>query len=66
MLYLDSLLPTVRSALCDKEADVRVAAAQTFDSLHSTLGECMYVCACLRHAAITTCTVPSIYVCPIT
>ena len=39
LLYIDSLLPTIRSALCDKEQDVRAAAAQTFDSLHSTVGE---------------------------
>lgn len=39
LLYVDSLLPTVRSALCDAESDVRAAAAKTFDSLHSTIGE---------------------------
>lgn len=39
LLYVDSLLPTVRSALCDEEEEVRAAAAQTFDSLHSTVGE---------------------------
>ena len=39
LLYVDSLLPTIRNALCDKEPDVRAAAAQTFDSLHSTVGE---------------------------
>ena len=39
LLYIDSLLPTIRSALCDDEQDVRAAAAQTFDSLHSTMGE---------------------------
>ena len=39
LLYVDSLLPTIRNALCDKEPDVRAAAAQTFDSLHSTVGK---------------------------
>ncbi len=39
LLYVDSLLPTVRNALCDTEEEVRAAAAQTFDSLHSTVGE---------------------------
>ena len=39
LLYVDSLLPTVRSALCDEQQEVRAAAAQTFDSLHSTVGE---------------------------
>ena len=36
--YMDSLLPTVQSALCDQESEVRAAAAMTFDSLHSTIG----------------------------
>lgn len=39
MLYVDSLLPTVRNALCDEDKEVRAAAAKTFDSLHSTVGE---------------------------
>lgn len=39
LVYADSLLPTVRSALCDVEADVRAAAAHTFNSLHSVVGE---------------------------
>ncbi len=39
LLYVDSLLPTVRNALCDKEKEVRAAAAQTFDSLHTTVGK---------------------------
>ena len=39
LLYVDSLLPTVRSALCDSQEEVRAAAAMTFDSLHSTVGE---------------------------
>ena len=40
-LYADSLLPTIRSALCDREGEVRAAAAWTFQSLHSTVGECV-------------------------
>lgn len=39
LLYIDSLLLTVRSALCDEDDNVRAAAAKTFDSLHSTVGE---------------------------
>ena len=38
-LYANSLLPTIRSALCDKEQDVRAAAAQTFDSLYIAVGK---------------------------
>ncbi|CAI8049233.1 eIF-2-alpha kinase activator GCN1, partial [Geodia barretti] len=38
LLYMDSLLPTVRNSLCDVEEEVRAAAAQTFNSLHSTIG----------------------------
>ena len=38
LLYMDSLLPTVRNSLCDSQEEVRAAAAQTFNSLHSTIG----------------------------
>ena len=38
LLYMDSLLPTVRNSLCDAEEEVRAAAAQTFNSLHNTIG----------------------------
>ena len=38
MSFVDSLVPTVRRALCDKDPEVRVAAARTFDSLHTTVG----------------------------
>ena len=37
--YVESLLPTVRNALCDEDSNVRAAAAKTFDSLHSTVGK---------------------------
>ena len=39
LLYMESILPTVQSALCDSQMQVRAAAALTFDSLHSTVGE---------------------------
>lgn len=39
MLYVDSLLPTVRNALRDGEPEVRAAAAMTFNSLHSNVGK---------------------------
>jgi hypothetical protein len=35
---VNSLVPTVRKALCDPLPEVRQAAAKTFDSLHSTVG----------------------------
>ena len=35
---MDSLVPTVRRALCDPLPEVRVAAASTFDNLHNTIG----------------------------
>ena len=38
LLYVGSLLPTVRSSLCDAEEEVRAAAAQTFNSLYNTVG----------------------------
>lgn len=36
--FVNSLVPTVRKALCDPLPEVRRAAAKTFDSLHSTVG----------------------------
>ncbi|XP_041673562.1 eIF-2-alpha kinase activator GCN1 isoform X1 [Drosophila eugracilis] len=36
--FVNSLVPTVRKALCDPLPEVRVAAAKTFESLHSTVG----------------------------
>merc|ERR1719400_2754779 len=38
LTFVDSLVPTVRKALCDSDPAVRQAAARTFDSLHSTVG----------------------------
>ena len=38
LTFVDSLVPTVRKALCDPLFEVRQAAAKTFDSLHSTVG----------------------------
>jgi len=38
LTFVDSLVPTVRRALCDKDPQVRQAAAKTFDSLHTTVG----------------------------
>ena len=38
-LYANTLLPTIRAALCDRERDVRAAAAQTFDSLFAAVGQ---------------------------
>ena len=37
-VFADSLIPTVRRALTDPLADVRAAAAHTFDNLHSNIG----------------------------
>lgn len=39
--YSRSLIPMVRTALCDPEGGVRAAAAKTFDSLHSAVGKCL-------------------------
>jgi hypothetical protein len=39
LLYMDSILPTVQSALSDPQPEVRAAAALTFDSLHATVGK---------------------------
>ncbi len=36
--YIDSVVPTVRKALCDPLPEVREAAATTFDNLHNTIG----------------------------
>lgn len=38
LTFANSLVPTVRRALCDPLPEVRQAAAKTFDSLHSTVG----------------------------
>ncbi|PSN31349.1 eIF-2-alpha kinase activator GCN1, partial [Blattella germanica] len=38
LTFVNSLVPTVRKALCDPLPEVRQAAARTFDSLHSTVG----------------------------
>ncbi len=38
LAFIDSLVPTVRKALCDELSEVREAAAKTFDSLHNTVG----------------------------
>ena len=38
-VYADSLVPTVRRALTDDLSEVREAAAETFDNLHSNIGQ---------------------------
>lgn len=38
-VYASSLLPMIRTSLCDKEKEVRIGAAKTFDSLHSAVGK---------------------------
>ncbi len=38
IVFADSLIPTVRKALCDPLPEVREAAAKTFDNLHSNIG----------------------------
>ena len=38
LTFVDSLVPTVKKALCDDDPLVREAAAKTFDSLHNTVG----------------------------
>lgn len=38
LTFIDSLVPTVRRALCDPLKEVRAAAARTFDALHATVG----------------------------
>lgn len=37
-MFSESLVPTVRKALCDPLEDVREAAAKTFEQLHTTIG----------------------------
>jgi hypothetical protein len=37
-LYVDSVIPTVRKALCDELPEVRACAAKTFDNLYRTIG----------------------------
>lgn len=37
-MFSESLVPTVRKALCDPLEDVREAAAKTFEQLHATIG----------------------------
>ncbi|XP_053225790.1 eIF-2-alpha kinase activator GCN1 isoform X2 [Podarcis raffonei] len=38
LCFSESLVPTVRKALCDPLEEVREAAAKTFEQLHSTVG----------------------------
>lgn len=38
LTFVNSLVPTVRRALCDPLPEVRQEAAKTFESLHSTVG----------------------------
>ncbi len=38
LAYVDSLVPTIRKALADPLPEVRYAAARTYDSLHTTVG----------------------------
>jgi len=38
LTFVDSLVPTVRRALCDRDPQVREAAAKTFEALHTTVG----------------------------
>ncbi len=38
IVFADSLIPTVRKALCDPLPEVREAAAKTFDNLHQNIG----------------------------
>ncbi|XP_069038064.1 stalled ribosome sensor GCN1 [Lepisosteus oculatus] len=38
LVFSESLVPTVRRALCDPLEEVREAAAQTFEQLHATIG----------------------------
>ena len=52
LLYMDSLLPTVRNALCDQQSEVRAAAAMTFDSLHATIGELATSSLSLSHSPL--------------
>lgn len=56
LLYMGSILPTVQSALCDKQSEVRAAAALTFDSLHATVGEekCIFTVSFDNSAMVLT------------
>ncbi len=38
LLYVDSVIPTVRKGLCDSLPEVRACAAQTFNNLYKTIG----------------------------
>ena len=38
-VFADSLIPTVRRALCDPLPQVRQVAANTFDHLHTNIGQ---------------------------
>uniref|UniRef100_A0A6Q2X9D2 TOG domain-containing protein n=1 Tax=Esox lucius TaxID=8010 RepID=A0A6Q2X9D2_ESOLU len=38
LIFSESLVPTVRKALCDPLEEVREAAAKTFEQLHATIG----------------------------
>ncbi|OCT98218.1 hypothetical protein XELAEV_18010449mg [Xenopus laevis] len=38
LFFSESLVPTVRKALCDPLVEVRAAAAKTFEQVHSTIG----------------------------
>uniref|UniRef100_A0A665VTG2 GCN1 activator of EIF2AK4 n=1 Tax=Echeneis naucrates TaxID=173247 RepID=A0A665VTG2_ECHNA len=38
LVFSESLVPTVRKALCDPLEEVREAAAKTFEQLHATIG----------------------------
>jgi len=38
LTFVDSLVPTVQKGLCDRDPEVRLAAAKTFDSLHGSVG----------------------------
>lgn len=38
IVFADSLVPTVKKALCDPLPEVREAAAKTFDNLHANIG----------------------------
>lgn len=39
IVFADSLIPTVRRALCDPLPEVRQVASHTFDHLHSNIGQ---------------------------
>ena len=61
--FVDSLVPTVRRALCDPLPEVRLAAAKTFDNLHNTIGSKALddILPDLLHKMVrVNCTVPAI------